>query len=156
MIDVVVEDLTAATRDEVRALILDGLAEHWGAIDESLNPDLDDLLAYYRDGRTIVARDRRGEIVGTGTVVPRRRATAEVVRMSVRAEARGSGVGRRLVDELVATARRWGCDTVVLETTSTWTDVVAFYRRCGFVVTHVEEGALGSDTWFALDLRPTT
>ena len=31
----------------VRRLILDGLAERWGVLDESLNPDLNDIAAAY-------------------------------------------------------------------------------------------------------------
>ena len=45
--------------DAVRSLILDGLQEHWGSVDPTLNPDLDDLAATYAAGRVLVA-DRRG------------------------------------------------------------------------------------------------
>ena len=151
--DVSFEDLTAATHGAVRDLILDGLAEHWGVVDESLNPDLDDMLTAYRAGRTLVARDHDGRIIGTGTLRPHRDAEAEIVRMSVRRDARRFGLGRRLVDELIAIARGWGVEAVVLETTTSWTDAVAFYTRCGFDVTHVEVGEFGSDTWFRLELQ---
>lgn len=146
------EDLTSTSHDAVRSLILDGLAEHWGEVDASLNPDLDDMLAAYRTGRTLVGRDGTGKIVATGTLRPRGDAEAEIVRMSVRRDARRFGLGRRLVDELVAIARGWGVSAVVLETTTSWVDAVAFYQRCGFEVTHVEEGAFGTDTWFRLEL----
>ena len=42
---------------------------------------------------------------------------------------------------------------VVLETTTAWHDTIRFYERCGFEITHREEGEFGSDTWFAMDLR---
>lgn len=149
---IVFEDLSADTHDEVRSLILDGLAEHWGEVDASLNPDLDDMLRAYATGRTLVARSDDGTVVGTGTLRPHGTGGAEIVRMSVRADARRSGLGRQMVDELVAIARGWGCDAVVLETTTAWSEVVAFYQRCGFTITHVEDGAFGSDTWFRMDL----
>ena len=150
--EITFEDLTAATHDEVRSLILEGLADHWDQVDPSLNPDLDDMLASYATGRTIVARSDAGEIVGTGTLRPFGNSEAEIVRMSVRRDARRFGLGRRLVDELVAIARGWGVEAVVLETATSWAEVVAFYQRCGFSVTHVEEGDFGSDTWFRLEL----
>lgn len=146
------EELTVATQSEARTLILDGLAEHWGVADESLNPDLDDMITAYAAGRTIIARDDEGDVVGTGTLRPRGADEAEIVRMSVRREARRFGIGRRLVDELVATARGWGVAAVVLETSTAWSEVVAFYRRCGFSITHVEDGDFGSDTWFRMEL----
>lgn len=149
----VVRDLQAADHDDVRRLVLAGLAEHWGKVDPTLNPDLDDLAAAHPGGRTVVAVD--GErIVGTGTVVRRDAGTAEIVRMSVHADRRGGGLGRAIVDELVGTAARWGVRRVVLETTSTWTGTIAFYRRCGFAVTHTTTGPFGEDTWFERVLEP--
>lgn len=146
-----VVDMEPGDQDAVRELILAGLAEHWGSIDAGLNRDLDDLLGHYAAGRTVVVRDATG-IVATGTVVPRDRSTAEVVRMSVRHDRRAGGLGRAVLDELVATARWWGADRVVLETTSAWRDVVAFYLRCGFRVSHTAESPFGEDTWFELEL----
>jgi GNAT superfamily N-acetyltransferase len=146
------EDLNLSSQDEVRALILAGLRDHWGVVDEALNPDLDDMLESYGSGRTVVARNHHQQIVGTGTVLRRSGPVAEVLRMSVRADIRRTGVGRLILNELVATARGWGCETVILETSSNWTDVIAFYQRCGFRVTHTESGKFGSDTWFAQNL----
>jgi putative acetyltransferase len=144
--DLVVSDLQPPDQDEVRALILAGLGEHWGHIDESLNPDLVDIGGTYRDGRTVVLR-RAGSIVATGTIVPRDRATAEILRMSVSADHRRTGLGRRVIDELMTTARAWGVAAVVLETSAHWDEVVSFYRSCGFAITHHEAGPYGRDTW---------
>ncbi len=172
MTAVQIRDLAPDDGPAVRDLILAGLVEQWASVgvtaDPSLNPDLDDLAAAYPDGRTVVAvaqppptgpttpgrsDPRSGDVVvGTGTVVPRPGSGAEVVRMSVASARRGGGVGRAVLGELVATARSWGCDHVVLETTTSWTGAIAFYRRCGFRVTEVIDGPFGSETWFRLDL----
>lgn len=138
----------------VRSLVLAGLREHWGAIDETLNPDLDDIAESYSDGRTLVV-EVEGSLVGTGTVVRRGEGIAEIVRMSVHSDYRCLGIGRRIVDELLRTAAKWNASTVVLETSSHWDDVVAFYSRCGFQVTHHADGIFGRDTWFEhlLDYR---
>ena len=138
-------------QDEVAALILAGLAEHWGEVDESLNPDVADLAASYPDGRTVVVLDA-GRIVGTGTVFPDGHGTVAIKRMSVAPAYRRRGVGRAIVVELVETARAWGVGRVVLETSAHWDDVVEFYQRCGFVLTHHHEGDYGRDAWFALAL----
>lgn len=142
------EELDRENQAEVRALILGGLAEHWGSVDASLNPDLDDMVATYGSGRTVLVRDPSGVLIGTGTVVPRGADRAEILRMSVSPAARRTGIGRRIVEELVMTAAGWGVSVVVLETTSTWTEVIDFYLRCGFEITHVAGGDFGSDTWF--------
>ncbi len=129
-------------------LVLAGLAEHWGGVDAFLNHDLANLAAAYPSGRTLVAVDRAGRVVGTGTVVPRDGHDVEVVRMSVAAELRGAGVGRRILDALIDIAEGWGAQRVVLETTAAWTATVAFYERCGFRVTHYVDGDFGRDAWF--------
>lgn len=135
----------------VRSLILAGLSEHWGTVDPALNRDLHDLASTYADATVLVAC-QGGEVVGTGTVVRRGELTAEIVRMSVAVTHRRNGLGRRLVDALVEIARNWGMKRIVLETTADWTEVVEFYVRCGFALTHFEEGRFGRDAWFEMDL----
>jgi hypothetical protein len=43
--------LTPEDKVPVRTLVLQGLAERWGAVDATLNPDLDDLPAATRPVR---------------------------------------------------------------------------------------------------------
>jgi GNAT superfamily N-acetyltransferase len=149
--EVRVFDFQRADQEAVRELVLAGLGEHWGVVDASLNPDLDDIAHSYGDGRILVLR-RGAQIVGTGVVMPRGTSTAEILRMSVAAGHRRSGLGRRLVEELTEVARGWGATEVVLETTSAWPEVVTFYLSCGFSITHREPGAFGEDTWFRREL----
>ena len=117
----------------VRRLILDGLADHFGEIDETRNPDIDDLLAHYgpMGGHSIVA-EHDGEIVGAGTFHPEGEGTVRLVRMSVRGDQRGRGLGRALVAHLLDEARRQGYREAVCETCDDWEDAIALYRRCGF------------------------
>jgi len=145
-------DFEAADQVEVRSLILEGLSDHWGKIDHSLNRDLDDITASYGHGRTVVVRVG-DKIVGTGTIVPRDSGTAEIIRMSVASSQRRAGVGRQIVSALVDTASGWGSSSVVLETSSSWREVVAFYLSCGFRVTHTEQSGFGEDTWFEMRLN---
>jgi GNAT superfamily N-acetyltransferase len=142
-----------STKDQpaVTALILGGLAEHWGEVDESLNPDVHDLASAYANGRTVVA-EGGNRLVGTGTVFPVGNRRAEIRRMSVAPDCRQLGVGRALVAALVDAARDWDIDQVVLETSAHWDGVVAFYLRCGFVLTHHDDGEFGLDARFALTL----
>ncbi len=145
----VIVPLTPAYQVQARELILVGLGERWGAIDSSLNPDLDDLAASFAQGAFLVAV-RAGTVVGTGGLLPRGPATAEIVRMSVAHGERRTGLGRRLVSALVETARGWGAERVVCETTSEWASAVALYLACGFSITHETDGEFGRDTYFEL------
>ena len=135
----------------VRRLILDGLEEHWGGLDDGLNPDLDDLATTYADGSILVARiDDR--IVGVGILVPGGNDEGEVKRMSVAREHRRRGVASAVLRELVSIARRQGWSAVILETTATWTDAVQFYEHFGFTLTHYDHGTFGRNANFHLPL----
>lgn len=147
-----IRDLLASDYPAVRNLILAGLEEHWGELDLNFNSDVNDLARAYPTGRTIVVENLKHLLLGTGTLVPRSDDTAEIVRMSVSRSARRTGVGRALVGELLDTARKWGKSEVVLETTSTWLEVVAFYQSCGFRFVREVQGSFGLETWLAISL----
>ena len=139
-------------QDTVRNLILDGLAEHWNEVDPALNPDLNDIGASY-EGATFLVAWLDGEIVGSGALVARSDRVAEIVRMSVATEYRRQGIGREILERLCQEAKESGIQRIVLETSSTWSDAIAFYKRYGFRVTHHHDGQFGGEVHFALDLN---
>jgi GNAT superfamily N-acetyltransferase len=136
----------------VQRLILDGLEEHWGALDPTLNADLNDIAASYAGGTVLVAR-QGGRIVGVGAIIPVSHDVGEVKRMSVARDARRQGFGTAVLLELAAEARRRGWRRLTLETTADWADAVEFYGALGFEVTHYEEGVFGRDAFFSMDLH---
>lgn len=145
--DIRITPFQPADQAEAKALILDGLVGHWGWLDPTRNPDLDDIAASYAGALFLAAR-QAGRLVGTGALVSRGEGTAEVVRMSVAADLRRQGIGRMILARLVQQARSSGIRRIVLETTDTWQDVIQFYLRFGFRITHYQDG----DVYFALDL----
>ncbi len=143
-----VRPFAAADQPAVRALILAGLADHWGALDPALNPDLNDIAGWYGelDGHTVVA-ETAGEIVGAGTIHRGDDSTTAVlVRMSVSGAHRGRGIGKRLVRELVAAARSQGYARIECETTDSWQDAISLYLKCGFAIIDRRDG----DVFFRL------
>jgi ribosomal protein S18 acetylase RimI-like enzyme len=79
----------------------------------------------------IVAR-LRGRPVGCGALKLHGRAPTELKRMWVARDARGLGLGRRLVLELERHARRAGARAVRLETNRALTEAIELYRSCGY------------------------
>ena len=141
-----------ADQAAVKDLILAGLAEHWGTLDPSKNPDLDDIAASYAAasnvGAVFLVARHQDRIVGTGALVPRQYGAAEVVRMSVAADWRRQGIGRMILQALVGRARQTGFKRIILETTETWQEVIAFYLSFGFRITHYQDG----DVYFEFTL----
>jgi GNAT superfamily N-acetyltransferase len=60
---------------------------------------------------------------------------ALITALIVSENARGQGVGLRLVDRAVDTARRWGCTRLLVTTHVRRADAHAFYERIGFELT---------------------
>ncbi len=140
-----------ADQSNARALILTGLGEHFGEIDYSMNPDLDDIQTHYVvPGGHFLVVDRDGHLVGTGALIFESPGVGRLVRMSVDRQQRGQGIGRALVEQLLAEARRRGYRQVVCETNHDWEDAIALYRRCGFR----ELGVWDGDRHFAIELDP--
>lgn len=143
--EIIISDFQPSDQQEAKTLILSGLVDHWGWLDPTLNPDLNDIAETYRQGVFLVAR-LDGRMVGTGGLKPRGEGVAEIVRMSVAKDLRRLGLGRKILAELVARARVMGLRKIILETTDTWSEVIAFYVSFGFYITHHQDG----DVYFEL------
>ena len=128
---IVVRPFQAEDQPAAKELILASMIEHWGWLDRTKNPDLDDIAASYADGAFLCAW-LAGELVGTGALVPEREGVARIVRMSVAASMRRRGIGTKILQGLCECARSAGYRQLVLETTARWEDAIAFYEARGF------------------------
>ena len=143
---IVVHPFRPEDQDAAKALILAGLVEHWGWLDPTANPDLDDIASTYARGTFLIAW--QGEhAVATGALLPETEGIGRIVRMSVAPDKRRRGIGGLVLEQLVERARANGYHTLVLETTSTWHDAIRFYESHGFR----RIGSWDGDTHFVFD-----
>ncbi|BBN93373.1 putative acyltransferase [Deinococcus grandis] len=80
----------------------------------------------------LAAAREDGTLVGCGALKRWDAASAEVKRMYVTPDARGSGAARALLDALVARGRAHGYARLVLETGDRQHAAIALYVRAGF------------------------
>lgn len=132
---------------QVQALILSGLSEHLGSLDPDYNLDINDIANTYADGVFLLAL-HMDQLIGTGGFLPLNQRVVQISRMSVTKPYRRQGIGRLILSALCERAQAAGFREVILETTSNWTEVVAFYKAFGFEVTYQKDG----DTYFRLTL----
>jgi ribosomal protein S18 acetylase RimI-like enzyme len=125
---------TPADQDAAKWLVNEGLGERFGNVDESFNPDLDDIAAHYiARGHLFVVAEESGGLIGTGCLVIAADGTmGQMVRLSVRYDRRGQGVGRALVGYLLRMAQARGLRRVWMETNASWDSAIRLYERCGF------------------------
>ena len=104
-------------------------------------------------GLFLVAR-LRDRPVGCGGFKLHGDASAELKRMWVAPDARGLGLGRRLLQELERHAREAGAGVVRLDTNRALTEAIALYRRSGYVEIDDFNAEPYANLWFEKRLSP--
>ncbi|WP_028782405.1 GNAT family N-acetyltransferase [Thalassobacillus devorans] len=121
--------------EEAKQLILDGLAERFGYLDHSLNPDLDDIMTHYnKKGSVFLIAIVNKDLVATGAITKENDQLGRVERMSVKRNYRRKGVGKLMLQSLEWYAKTLGYNRLVLETNKGWTSALNFYSNHGFTV----------------------
>ena len=136
-----------AYQEQVRDFILRGLSERWGELDETANPDIDDIESNYGSDNFFIACCD-GRLVGTGGLSAESSSVVRIVRMWIQKDLRRSGIGTMIIQHLLSQARLKKYSRVVLETTSTWSDAISFYQKHGFEIEECRDG----DTHFQINL----
>ena len=96
-----------------------------------------------------------GAPVGAGAIKWHATQPAELKRMWVSAQARGLGIGRRILGELERRAREYGATAVRLETNQSLTEAIRLYRSAGYVEVAPFNDELYAHHWFEKDLAVT-
>ncbi len=82
--------------------------------------------------------EQDGLVVGTGAILPPHhdpddgRSWLEIVKMAARKDLRGMGIGRTVMDALIAQAEAMDADAIWLETNADLKAAVRLYERSGF------------------------
>ena len=146
-VEVEINPFGIAYQEQARDFILCGLSERWGELDETANPDIDDIDASYGSDNFFIAICD-GRLVGTGGLSAESSSVVRIVRMWIQKDLRRSGIGTRIMQHLLNQARLKKYSRVVLETTSTWSDTISFYQKHGFEIEEYRDG----DTHFQRNL----
>ncbi len=142
--EITIEDLTEAPE---RAEFDPMLREYFGYMSDqfvamgSPRPDIELVIEEYwteaadylpPGGRTLLARDGGGALVGMGSLRAIGGGKGELKRLYVRAAARGTGLGRRLVEARIAAAREMGLTTLLADSFAENRPMLALYEGLGF------------------------
>jgi len=113
--------------------------------DRSISADEDELVE--PRGLLLVAR-LRDEPIGCGALKLHGSDPVEIKRMWVAPEARGLGLGRRLLAELERHARERGATVARLETNRALTEAIRLYRTAGYTEVAPFNDEPYGDHWF--------
>ncbi|HUQ27235.1 MAG TPA: GNAT family N-acetyltransferase [Usitatibacter sp.] len=145
----------AADAGDVRNVVARVLEEYGLTMDAAgVDADLADLDASYsaRGGFFDVAVGSDGTVAGCCGIYPIDASTCELRKMYLLKDARGTGIGGRLLRRALAFARGRGFRRVELETASELKEAIALYAGAGFQPIRRTHLAPRCDQAFALDL----
>ena len=113
--------------------------EEYFVVEDSDREQLEELeVSILGKGGRIVIAELAGEVVGTGAILPPHhdpgdgRNWLEIVKMAARKDLRGKGIGRAVLDALIAEGRSMGADAIWLETNGDLKAAIRLYERSGF------------------------
>jgi lactoylglutathione lyase len=99
-----------------------------------------ELDAYIDAGQVLIATTN-GTVVGHLQLIDSAAGTSEIKNMAVDGAYRGRGIGRRLIDAAIDTARSQGNSTLTVATSAADAGNLRFYQRAGFRMHSVERDA---------------
>lgn len=148
--------------DERMARIIRTVMTEYGAVGEGysiMDPEVDEMAeAYAGPGAAYFVALVDGEIVGgagIGPLVGGPEDVCELKKMYLLGEARGLGLGRRLMERCLDAARDAGYGRCYLETLGHMTEARRLYERNGFTPIDAPMGATGHtgcNGWYIRDL----
>ncbi len=151
-----IRPVTPADFEAIRALVLGTLHDLGLEPDPAgTDRDLEDPIAHYvrRGGTFDVAVDAQGRFAGCCGLYPHADGTCELRKMYLEKEARGHGVGKRLLERALAFARGLGFRRMELETASVLERAIAMYTAAGFRPLERCPATARCDQAYALDLQ---
>ncbi|XOK64332.1 GNAT family N-acetyltransferase [Paenibacillus elgii] len=92
---------------------------------------------YIQRGQCYVAKTEE-LILGVYVLLPTRPETVEIVNIAVDERHQGQGIGKKLVNHAIETARQLGYKTIEIGTGNSSIGQLALYQKCGFRMTWID------------------
>lgn len=150
-----IRSATNADGTRIRELVFSILAEYGLSCDPvGTDADLDDIEAsFIRPGGWFeVVENDVGTIIGTVGLFPKPNGVCELRKMYLLREARGGGLGKKLMERMLTKARELGFHRMELETSSKLIEAIGLYKRFGFRPATDVDHCARCDQGYALDL----
>jgi putative acetyltransferase len=163
MSDIIIRHILPGDNRGIAAIIRNSLAE-FGANKPGtvFYDDTTDHLyeVFQKEGSLYYVAERDGLLLGGAGIYPSPGlpdGVAELVKMYLRKEARGLGLGRKMIDICLAEAARLGYHTIYLETMPELKKAVSVYEKFGFEYLNRpmgNTGHFGCDVWMQKKISP--
>jgi putative acetyltransferase len=132
--DIIVRSATNADAPRVQELVFGVLREYGLEPDPETDADISDIEKHYlnRGGVFEVLEDARGKLLGSVGLYPIDSTTVELRKMYFCPQLRGLGLGKKMLERMIAAARAMGYGRIYLETAAVLKTAAALYEKHGF------------------------
>jgi putative acetyltransferase len=121
--------------EAIKHVIFTTLIEYGLPLDPNVtDSDLDQPANFYKEGFFGVIKNKDRDIVGTFGLLEYQEGIVEIRKMYLLKEYRGKGIGKFMMNFLMAKAREMGYEKVMLETASALKEAILMYEKYGFVL----------------------
>ena len=100
---------------------------------------LDNPSKYLKNGGLIFLAHANNEIAGTVCLNPVNKNTFELLKLGVRENYKGLGIGRELIQICIDICLEKKIETVILETSSKLVDAIKLYEKIGFSQVEIKD-----------------
>lgn len=152
--EIVVRSASNDDCERVQALVFGVLREYSLAPDlEGTDRDIADIEAHYikRGGIFEIIEDKQGRLLGTVGLYPMTADVVELRKMYFSKELRGRGIGTKILERMIETARAKGFKKIYLETATVLKEAVHLYEKFGFLPSD-EKHTPRCDAAYSLDI----
>jgi putative acetyltransferase len=159
--DIVIRLIQPSDNSAMASIIRNSLAE-FGANKPGtvfFDPTTDNLYELFKTpGSVYMVAEENGILLGGAGIYPSEGLTAgvcELVKMYLQKNARGKGLGKRMIDQCLEQARQLGYIKVYLETMPELNKAVSVYEKFGFEYLNGpmgNTGHFGCDVWMIKEL----
>lgn len=80
-----------------------------------------------------------GQIIGVYVLLPKTQQTVELVNIAVAESHQGRGIGKKLIQNAIETAKRMGFKTIEVGTGNSSIGQLALYQKCGFRIIDIDK-----------------
>lgn len=153
--DITIRLATNLDKDRIISLVADILSEfNLQPEFDSSESDLIDIEATYQKSGGIfkIIEDDQKRLLGTFALYPIDKNTCKLRKMYLATEARGVGLGGKMLDFAINDALKLGFKTMILETMSVMKDAINLYTRRGFKLINRQPESPRCELVFALNL----
>lgn len=120
-------------KETFKALSLEWISKHFELIDHDLDILADPEAKILNPGGEIIFAVLNDEIVGTAALCKKSEERYELAKLGVTESAKGQGIGKLLIEEIISRARKRKAQYLFLESNRVLGPAINLYKKLGFI-----------------------